>query len=78
MNITAIPSFSAEDSFSCSHCFLSAENIHSTPASAWEECLLLLLSVVINLVENSLPLRVCHELHLFAIIQCLEKFMRQK
>lgn len=69
------------DSFSYSHyfvCFMSVEDINSTPASVWEEYLLLLLAVLINLVENSLPLRVCHELHLFAIIQCLEKFTVQK
>jgi hypothetical protein len=57
---------------------MSVEDINSTPASVWEEYLLLLLAVLINLVENSLPLRVCHELHLFAIIQCLEKFTVQK
>lgn len=55
---------------------MSAEGINPTPASVWEECLLL-LSVLINLVENSLPLSVCHELHTFAIVQWLEKFTGQ-
>lgn len=47
---------------------MSVEDINLIFVLVWEEYLLLLLVVLINLVENSLFFRVCYELYLFVII----------